>query len=74
MTAAVMHAAAILNERAGFVRPNDATDLGGDQGVTVTQADVPGSRIYTPNPLLDVQVLLVFLEHIYFIGLEIFFF
>lgn len=48
-TAAVMHAAAVLNERAGFVRPDDSTDLSRDQGVTVTHTDVAGSRIYTES-------------------------
>ncbi|XP_008224307.1 PREDICTED: late embryogenesis abundant protein D-34-like [Prunus mume] len=45
--AAVMQSAATRNERSGLVRHDQATDVGGNEGVTVTETDVPGSRIVT---------------------------
>lgn len=45
--AAVMQSAATRNERSGLVRHDQATDVGGNEGVTVTETDVPGSRIIT---------------------------
>lgn len=45
--AAVMQAAAAFNERAGLVTHTEVTEIAGQQGVTVTEADVPGSRIIT---------------------------
>ncbi|CAM8921306.1 unnamed protein product [Rhodiola kirilowii] len=46
-TAAVMQAAATYNERAGLVGHEDVTAAAGDQGVTVSEIDVPGGRIVT---------------------------
>ncbi|CAM8915072.1 unnamed protein product [Rhodiola kirilowii] len=46
-TAAVMQAAATYNERAGLVGHEDVTAAAGDQGVTVSDIDVPGGRIVT---------------------------
>ena len=46
-SAAVMQAAATRNERVGVVRHGDISDVAGDQGVTVTETDVPGRRIIT---------------------------
>ena len=43
--ASVMQAAATRNERAGVVGHKDFTDVTGDRGVTVSETDVPGSRI-----------------------------
>ncbi|XP_030543436.1 late embryogenesis abundant protein D-34-like [Rhodamnia argentea] len=45
--AAVMQSAATRNEQAGLVGHRDATDVAKDQGVTVTETDVPGQRIIT---------------------------
>ncbi|KAL9408098.1 hypothetical protein AB3S75_046612 [Citrus x aurantiifolia] len=47
--AAVMQSAAARNEGAGFVGHRDVTDVAGDQGVTVTETDVPGRRIITES-------------------------
>ena len=43
--ASVMQAAATRNERAGVVGHKDFTDVTGDRGATVSETDVPGSRI-----------------------------
>lgn len=45
--AAAMQAAAAFNERAGLVAHTDVTEITGQQGVTVTESDVTGSRIIT---------------------------
>jgi hypothetical protein len=47
--AAVMQSAATRNERAGLVRHDEATDVAGIEGVTVTEIDVPGQRIITES-------------------------
>ncbi|XP_030923747.1 late embryogenesis abundant protein D-34-like [Quercus lobata] len=47
--ASVMQAAATRNERAGVVGHKDFTDVTGDRGVTVSETDVPGSRIITES-------------------------
>ncbi len=47
--AAVMQSAASRNEKAGLVRHDQATDVAGSEGVTVTETDVPGSRIITES-------------------------
>ncbi|KAK3417520.1 hypothetical protein EUGRSUZ_H03461 [Eucalyptus grandis] len=47
--AAVMQSAATRNARAGLVGHRDATDVAADQGVTVTEANVPGQRIVTES-------------------------
>ncbi|KAK9992636.1 hypothetical protein SO802_027621 [Lithocarpus litseifolius] len=47
--ASVMKAAATRNERAGVVGHKDFTDVTGDRGVTVSETDVPGSRIITES-------------------------
>ncbi|XP_061995134.1 late embryogenesis abundant protein D-34-like [Rosa rugosa] len=47
--AAVMQSAATRNERAGLVRHDEATDVAGHEGVTVTETDVPGRRIITES-------------------------
>ena len=56
-TATVMRAAANLNVRAGLVdrEINDPTKVSVAQGVSVTQTDVPGRRIFTES--VDGQVL-----------------
>uniref|UniRef100_A0A7N0ZTW2 SMP domain-containing protein n=1 Tax=Kalanchoe fedtschenkoi TaxID=63787 RepID=A0A7N0ZTW2_KALFE len=46
-TAAAMQAAATYNERAGLVGHGDISAAAGDEGVTVTEMDVPGGRIIT---------------------------
>ena len=50
-TATVMRAAANLNVRAGLVdrEINDPTKVSVAQGVSVTQTDVPGRRIFTES-------------------------
>ncbi|TXG72063.1 hypothetical protein EZV62_000642 [Acer yangbiense] len=45
--ASAMQSAADQNERAGLVSHHDVTDIAGEQGVSVTETDVPGSRIIT---------------------------
>lgn len=45
--AAVMQAAATRNEQAGLVGHRDVTDITGDRGVTVTETQLPGTRIIT---------------------------
>ncbi|KAF7837304.1 late embryogenesis abundant protein D-34-like [Senna tora] len=45
--AAVMQSAATRNERSGLVGHCDVNDVTGDQGVTVTEMNVPGRRIIT---------------------------
>nr|GMD72569.1 late embryogenesis abundant protein D-34-like [Ipomoea batatas] len=47
--AAAMQAAAKVNVRAGVVSPDDVSSPAGNQGVTVTETDVPGSRIITES-------------------------
>ncbi|OWM74271.1 late embryogenesis abundant protein D-34-like [Punica granatum] len=47
--AAVIQSAAPCNERAGLVGHRDITDVTGDQGVTIIETDVPGSRIITES-------------------------
>ncbi|KAI6693245.1 hypothetical protein NL676_020955 [Syzygium grande] len=47
--AAIMQSAATRNERAGLVGCRDVTDVTMDQGVTVTETDVPGQRIITES-------------------------
>lgn len=44
-----MQSAATRNERAGLVGHRDVTDVTGEQGVNVTETDVPGSRIITES-------------------------
>ncbi|KAK4855292.1 hypothetical protein QYF36_005754 [Acer negundo] len=45
--ASAMQSAANQNERAGLVGHHDVTDIAGEQGVSVSEIDVPGSRIIT---------------------------
>nr|CAN67177.1 hypothetical protein VITISV_037455 [Vitis vinifera] len=47
--AATMQSAATRNERAGLVGHTDITNAAGDEGVTVTETDVPGRRIITES-------------------------
>ncbi|KAL0457195.1 UNVERIFIED_CONTAM: Late embryogenesis abundant protein D-34 [Sesamum latifolium] len=47
--AAVMQAAAAQNERAGVVGSREVTDVAGQQGVTVSETDLPGTRIITES-------------------------
>ncbi|KAJ0092879.1 hypothetical protein Patl1_25360 [Pistacia atlantica] len=47
--AAVMQSAADQNEKAGLVGHHDVTDIAGEEGVTVTETDVPGARIITES-------------------------
>ncbi|XP_062171758.1 late embryogenesis abundant protein D-34-like [Alnus glutinosa] len=47
--AAVMQSAATRNERAGLVGHLDFSDVAGDQGVNVTEIDVPGRRKITES-------------------------
>jgi hypothetical protein len=47
--AAVMQSAATRNERAGLVGHRDFSDVAGDQGVNVTEIDVPGRRKITES-------------------------
>ncbi|KAF5465717.1 hypothetical protein F2P56_015698, partial [Juglans regia] len=47
--AAVMQSAATRNERAGLVGHRDFSDVTGELGVTVTETDVPGSRMITES-------------------------
>ncbi|XP_023906079.2 late embryogenesis abundant protein D-34 [Quercus suber] len=56
-TATVMRAAANFNVRAGFVdlEINDPTKVSVAQGVSVTQTDIPGRRIFTES--VDRQVV-----------------
>lgn len=53
-TAAAMQRAAGVNERCGFVGPDDVT-MDGGHGVTVTATDVPGARVVTET--VDGQVV-----------------
>ncbi|KAL6522647.1 hypothetical protein OROHE_016494 [Orobanche hederae] len=48
-SAAVMQAAATRNERAGLVGHHDVSDFAADQGVTVAETDLPGTRIITES-------------------------
>ncbi|KAL0388593.1 UNVERIFIED_CONTAM: Late embryogenesis abundant protein D-34 [Sesamum radiatum] len=47
--AAVMQAAAAQNERAGLVGSREVTDIAGQQGVTVAETDLPGTRIISES-------------------------
>ncbi|KAK4482867.1 hypothetical protein RD792_010040 [Penstemon davidsonii] len=47
--AAVMQAAAIMNERAGLVGHRDVTDVAGSEGLTVAVTDLPGTCIFTES-------------------------
>lgn len=47
--AAVMQAAATINEMAGVVNQDDATDLVQKEGVNVTGTDIQGGRIITES-------------------------
>ncbi|CAA2990780.1 Hypothetical predicted protein [Olea europaea subsp. europaea] len=49
VTAAVMHSAAACNQRAGIVDHRDVTDIAGQEGVAVTETDLPGTRIITES-------------------------
>lgn len=57
--AATMQAAAAFNEKAGLVSHTDVTNVAGQRGVTVTETDVPGSRIITEAVAGQVVALLV---------------
>lgn len=43
--AAVMQSAAAVNERIGAVRHRDVSDVARDQGVTVREVDIGGTRV-----------------------------
>lgn len=45
--AALMQLAADINERRGVVRHNQATNVVRDEGVTISEAEISGSRIIT---------------------------
>ncbi|CAI9118454.1 OLC1v1020028C1 [Oldenlandia corymbosa var. corymbosa] len=47
--AAAMQSAATINERAGLVSHDDVTDFAGERGVSVTETDLPGTRIITES-------------------------
>ncbi|GAB4851080.1 hypothetical protein Ancab_030378 [Ancistrocladus abbreviatus] len=47
--AAAMQSAADTNERAGLTGHFDTSDVAGDQGVTVTEVDTPGARVFTES-------------------------
>lgn len=47
--AATMQSAATRNERAGLVGHEDATVVAVEEGVTVTETDLPGRRIITES-------------------------
>ncbi|CAN0856862.1 Late embryogenesis abundant protein 31 [Linum grandiflorum] len=47
--AAAMQSAATFNERAGLVGHHQATDAATNEGVTVTETDIPGARIITES-------------------------
>lgn len=47
--AATMQSAATANERAGLVGHGDVSDAAGQQGVTVTETEIPGARIITES-------------------------
>lgn len=57
--AAAMQAAAKVNVRAGVVSPDDVSSPAGNQGVTVTETDVPGSRIITESVAGQVPALFI---------------
>jgi hypothetical protein len=44
-----MQSAATRNEQAGFVSHWLASDAAADQGVTVTENDIPGARFVTES-------------------------
>lgn len=48
-TAAAMQAAATINVRAGLVDHSDVTDVAGQEGVTVAETALPGTRIITES-------------------------
>lgn len=47
--AARMQAAATVNERAGIVAHDDASDAAAHQGVSVTDTELPGARVVTES-------------------------
>lgn len=47
--AAAMQSAAARNERAGFVAHGDVTDAAGNQGVAITETELPGIRMVTES-------------------------
>lgn len=55
--AAVMQSAAMLNERAGLVGHADLTPTAGEQGMTVTQTNLPGAGTIITEAVAD-QVLI----------------
>lgn len=57
--AAVMQSAATRNERAGLVGHRDFSDVAGDQGVNVTEIDVPGRRKITESVAGQVNFLVL---------------
>lgn len=68
--AAVMQSAAARNERASLVGHHDFSDVAGEQGITVTETDVPGSRMITEsvagqviNFLLFYQIVVVIINY-----------
>ncbi|XP_075516031.1 late embryogenesis abundant protein D-34-like [Primulina tabacum] len=48
-TAAVMQSAATRNERAGVVGHRDVTKVVEDEGVTLGETDLPGTRVITES-------------------------
>lgn len=55
--AAVSQSAATLNERAGVLGHTDLTDTAGEQGVTVTQTNLPGAGTIITEAVTE-QVLI----------------
>ena len=66
--AATMQSAATRNERAGLVGHTDITNAAGDEGVTVTETDVPGRRIITESVAGQVSLYCPIFMHNYYIS------
>nr|DAD19568.1 TPA_asm: hypothetical protein HUJ06_021031 [Nelumbo nucifera] len=71
--AAKMLSASARNEKAGVVGHTDFTDITGNEGVTVSEIDVPGSRIVTEAVAgqVSLSLSLSLSGGLYFIGVLI---
>ena len=56
--ASLMQSAAAQNERIGVVTPDEITDFARDEGVTVSQAEVGGTRIVSESVGGEVNFIL----------------
>lgn len=59
--AAVMQSAATKNERAGLVAHDQVSDVAGEEGVSLTETDLPGRRFVTEAVGGQVSLLIIYM-------------